>query len=162
MNLQPGRYFARAVPESVQFGRATTRTEQIAITFRILEALVHGAETGEEITWIGALGNEKSLDITAKALRACGCEDPEELESDPTCIARNVVELDIQADMFQGKVGLRVKWINTPRRFAFKQALDAGSKTSALSRLKGFAIPDAQANGAQPSAPARVVDDIPF
>jgi len=124
-------------------------------------AAAHGVETGEEITWIGALGNEKSLEITAKALRACGCEDPQELESDPTCIARNVVELDIQHDEYQGKVGLRVKWINTPRRFAFKQALDAGSKANALSRLRGFAIRDAQANGAPTPAQPRV-DDIPF
>jgi hypothetical protein len=67
------------------------------------------------------------------------------------------VELDIQVDMFQGKVGLRVKWINTPRRFAFKQALDPGSKATALTTLKGYAIRDAQANGASPSP-----DDLPF
>jgi len=103
MSLQPGKYFARAIPESVQFGRATTGTEQIAITFRILDAATLGVETGEEITWIGALGNEKSLEITAKALRACGCEDPEDLDRDATCITRNVVELDIQADSYQGK-----------------------------------------------------------
>ena len=162
MSLQPGKYFARAIPESVQFGKATTGTEQIAITFRILDGVTNGVETGDEIALLGALGNERSLEITAKALRACGYEEPEDFGHDPVCIARNVVELDVQADMFQGKVGLRVKWINTPRRFAFKQALDAGSKASALSRLKGFAIRDAQANGAQPSAPARVVDDIPF
>jgi hypothetical protein len=52
-------------------------------------------------------------------------------------------------------------WMNTPRRFAFKQALDASSKANALSPLKGYAIRDAQANGAltpmQPGA-----DDIPF
>jgi hypothetical protein len=161
MTLQAGRYYARALPETVQFGRATTGTEQIAITFRILDAVMHGAETGDEITWIGALGNEKSLEITAKALRACGCEDPEELEADPTCVARNVVELDIQSEMYQGKAGLRVKWVNTPRRFSFKQALDAGSKANALSRLKGYAIRDAQANGAPPAA-QRHVDDIPF
>ena len=107
MSLQPGKYFARAIPESVQFGRATTGTQQIAITFRILDGVTNGVETGNEITWIGALGNEKSLEITAKALRACGCEDPEDLD-------------------------------------------------------KGFAIPDARANGVQPSEPARAVDDIPF
>ena len=87
-----------------------------------------------EITWIGALGNEKCLDVTAKTLRACG----------------------------GGKPGLRVKWVNTPRHFAFKQALDAGARTMALSRLTGYSIRDAQANGMQPSAPARGVDDIPF
>ena len=161
MSLQPGKYFARAIPESVQFGRATTGTEQIAITFRILDGATMGAETGEEITWIGALGNEKSLEITAKALRACGCEDPEDLDSDATCIMRNVVELDIQADSYQGKNTLRVKWVNSPRRFAFKEALDAGSKASALSRLKGYAIRDAHANGAT-VRPTPRVDDIPF
>ena len=114
MSLQPGKYFARAIPESVQFGKATTGTEQIAITFRILEAVTQGAETGDEITWIGALGNEKSLEITAKALRACGCEDPEDLDRDATCIARNVVELDIQADSYQGRDTLRVKWVGSP------------------------------------------------
>ena len=72
------------------------------------------------------------------------------------------MELDIQSEMYQGKAGLRVKWVNAPRRFAFTQALDAGSKATALSRLKGYAIRDAQANGVQPSALARVVDDIPF
>ena len=161
MSLQAGKYFARAIPESVQFGKATTGTEQIAITFRILESAAHGAETGDEITWIGALGNEKSLEITAKALRACGCDDPEDLEGDPTCIARNVVELDVQSELYQGKPSLRVKWINTPRRFVFKQALDAGSKANALSRLKGYAVRDAQANGAVTSAQPRI-DDIPF
>ena len=161
MSLQPGKYFARAIPESVQFGRATTGTEQIAITFRILDSATMGAETGEEITWIGALGNEKSLEITAKALRACGCEDPEDLDSDATCIMRNVVELDIQADSYQGKNTLRVKWVNSPRRFAFKEALDAGSKASALSRLKGYSAREAHANGATVRQPPRV-DDIPF
>ena len=96
------------------------------------------------------LGNEKSLEITAKALRACGCEDPEELETDPTCSAPNVVELDVQSELYQGKPSLRVKWVNTPRRFAFKQALDTGSKANALVRLKGYAIRDAQVNGVQP------------
>ena len=161
MSLQPGKHFARAIPESIQFGKATTGTEQIAITFRILDAAVLGAETGDEITWVGALGNQKSLEITAKAIRACGCEDPEDLERDPHCVAQNVVELDIQADSYQGKNTLRVKWVNAPRRFAFKQALDAGSKASALSRLKGYAIRDAQANGA-PASLAGHNDDLPF
>ena len=161
MSLQPGKFYARAVPESVQFGRATTGTEQIAITFRILDGAVQGAETGDEITWIGALGNEKSLEITAKALRACGCEDPGELEGDTSCVARNVVELDVQSELYQGKPSLRVKWVNTPRRFAFKQALDAGSKASALSRLKGYAIRDAQASGGS-ARPTGHVDDLPF
>jgi len=98
----------------------------------------------------------------AKALRACGSDDPENLEGDPTCIARNVVELDVHSEIYQGKPSLRVKWVNTPRRFTFKQALDVGSKATARSRLKGFAIRDARTNGAQSSAPARVVDDIPF
>ena len=107
------------------------------------------------------IGNEKSLEITAKALRACGCDDPEDLEGDPTCVGRNVVELDVQSELYQGKPSLRVKWINTPRRFVFKQALDAGSKANALSRLKGYAVRDAQANGAVTSAQPRI-DDIPF
>jgi len=51
--------------------------------------------------------------------------------------------------------------VNTPRRFAFKQALDAGSKANALSRLKGYAIRDAQANGAPTPVQPRA-DDIPF
>lgn len=155
MSLQPGKHLARAIPSTVQFGRASTGTEQIAVTFRIINGQTQ-QETGEEITWIGALGNEKSLEITAKALRACGCDDPEQLMTDASSIARNVVELDVQSESYGGKERLKVKWVNTPRRFEFKQPLDAGSRAGALSKLKGYVAKEVAATGAGADA-----DDIP-
>ncbi len=67
----------------------------------------------------------------------------------------------MQSEIYQGKPVLRVKWVNTPRRFAFKTALDSGSRATALSRLKGYAMRDAQTSGVAPSRTMHV-DDIPF
>lgn len=165
MSLQPGKYLARAIPDTLQFGRAKTGTEQVAITFRILDGQTQ-KETNEQITWIGALGNEKSVEITGKALRACGCNDPEELDAHPEIIARNIVELDCDNETYNGKTRLRVNWVNVPGggRFAFKQSLDAGSKVSALARLKGVIAKENAADGGGEigGGTTGTVDDIPF
>lgn len=157
---QPGKYLARAEgPDSVQMGTSKSGTEQIAVSFRILDPQTK-EPTDTTIQWIGNFANDKSFEITAKALRACGWQgdDLEDLRG----IDSEIVELDVQWDEYDGKRRLRVKWVNRPGAgVVFKDKLGDGAKKSLSTRMRGFL-----ARAGAPAAPAPSAegasDDIPF
>lgn len=156
---EPGKYLARARgPECVQFGVAKTGTEQIAIEFDVLDPETHNP-TGATMQWIGSFANEKSMEITAKALRACGWQG-DDIE-DMRGIDANVVELDVQWDTYDGKQRLRVKWVNRPGGgLVFKDKLDGGKKKAVSARLRGFLAREDQK--APPALGKTGTDDDPF
>ena len=65
--ISPGRYVARAKPETLQFGFAKTGTEQCVLGFDLLN---EGFE-GRVVTWFGPL-TDKAAEFTVRTLRDAG------------------------------------------------------------------------------------------
>ena len=171
MSIQPGKYRARAQADSVQFGESSKGTEQIAITFDLLDE--SDAPSGQTITWIGFF-SEKTEARTVESVGHCGW-DMATGPSNAHRVADNVVELVIEDEPYEGKSYLRVKWINRiGARFAFEKPMDQGRTGSLFARIKARAASTGAAPAAQPRRPAPQpqrplvngegtgVDDIPF
>ena len=173
MSIQPGKYRARAQADSVQFGESSKGTEQIAITFDLLDE--SDAPSGQTITWIGFF-SEKTEARTIESVGHCGW-DMATGPSNAHRVADNVVELDIQNEEYEGKVRTKVQWVNRiGAKFAFERPMDQNQKGSLFARIKARSaakpgsVPAAQPRrpAPQPQRPAvneggsGVEDDIPF
>jgi hypothetical protein len=145
MSIQPGRYIARATgPQDVQFGRANTGTEQIAVLFEITDERA----AGERITWIGNFANDQAIEITCRDLRTAGWSTDN--ITDLAGLGEVEVELVIahEADRNDpSKTYPRVKYINPPGggRFKFKDTLGEGEQVALADRIKGYAVASRQA-----------------
>lgn len=153
---EAGKYLARAIPESVDLGSSKNGTEQISVQFVLLDATDHGP-TDSIITWIGNFANAKGMEITAKALKACGWRGD---LNDMTGIDEKVVELDVQWDEYQGQRRLRVKWINVPGAggIVFKDKIEGSAKASLAAKMAAFM----KSRGEEVSDATGKVDDLPF
>ncbi len=163
---EPGKYLAKAVgPRNVEFGMSKNGHEQIAVEFVLLHPENY-EESDATTQWVGSLANDASLEITIKALRACGWKGDD--FNDLTGIDSEMVELDVQWDEYQGKKRLKPKWVNKPGggKINFKQKLDVGGKAAMNARLKAFLAAKGEPSTAvDPNAPGAVGDagdDIPF
>lgn len=169
-SIQPGKYRARAQADSVQFGESKNGTEQIAITFDLLDE--SDAPSGQTITWIGFF-SEKTEARTVESVGHCGWD----MATGPTNaphVADNVVELVLEDEPYEGKSYLRVKWINRiGAKFAFEKPMDQGRTGALFARIKSRAqskpgaVPAAQPRRLAPQRPlvdgeGTGVDDIPF
>ncbi len=147
--IQPGRYKARALPNTVEFGVAGTGTEQVKVSFTL-------SDTGQTVTWIGNFANEKAEDITLKAFMAMGWTG--DALTDPTGIGNIECELAIEheADRETGEPRMKVKWVNAVGGggFKFKQAMDQGAVESLADRLRGKAMAMREKSGAPVAAPS--------
>ncbi len=160
----PGKYLAKCVddPSAVRFGRAKTGSEQIALTFALVDdsgRVDHGAT----IDWVGSFANDKSTEITIKALRACGWTGND--LTDLRGINDLEVELDVQLEEYQGEQRLRVRWVNKPGggRIKFADELDQRSRQALAARLKQRAAAIAPTGGQRaPGRPSAGGDNIPF
>lgn len=103
-------------PTEVRWGRASTGTAQLALTFQL--------KTGGTMEWIGSFAGETSSKISRRVLRNCGW-DTKTLK-DLAGINENEVELDIQWEEYEGKYRQRIKWVNKPGggRMKFDDALE--------------------------------------
>lgn len=113
MMIAEGRHPARAV--DLQFGQAETGTEQVVVTFEIVE----GAHSRELITWFGAL-TDKAAEFTLKSLAVMGWPKGKSLDQLGVEDIDSLVHLVVEHDSYQGKTRPRVKWINRPGRGGFQ------------------------------------------
>lgn len=154
MSLQPGKYLAR--PVSAALGYTQNGAEQIGVCFRIDE---EGFQN-ETITWYGTFGTESKngktapVDITLKALRTCGWtgDDLAVFVSDdgalPPGFDRQVL-LDLQEDEYDGKVTLKVRWVNDPAGggVVMKNKMNAQQAATFSRLMKGHAVAAPKAGG---------------
>ncbi len=146
--IEAGKYKARAIPGSAQFGRASTGTEQVAVTFALLDERL----AGEEITWVGNFANEQGTEISIKALQAAGWASDD--LGDMTGLGDTEVQLVVEVETYEGKPRAKVRWVNKGGAgFAFKDVMDRGGLASLANRIKGQAIALRAEAGA--SVPAR-------
>lgn len=155
---EAGKYLARAIAESVDLGLSKNGTEQISIQFVLLDP-ADQTPTDATITWIGNFANAKGMDITAKALKACGWGGD---MNDLSGIDGKVVELDVQWDEYNGDRRLRVKWVNVPGAggIVFKNKIEGGAKASLAAKMNAFMASRGEAPAVGAPAGGKV-DDLP-
>lgn len=162
MGIQPGTYRARGVAGATQFGVAKTGTEQIGVTFTLLDN--DDQPTLETITWVGFF-SEAAMPRTLEALKTCGWDiDATGYAGEPD-VATNIVEIVVIAEEYEGESRIRVKWVNPigGGKFAFAQPLDPTAKASLMSRIKAHKATTGGASAPRPAkkpaAPARYAPD---
>lgn len=152
-------YRAIATSTPITFGHASTGNAQIAVEFDILgtnEETGEEASTGETITWIGTFSDNTTM-RTLESLLHCGWqgEDPAELNDKPASSELpTVVELVCEPDEWDGKVSLKVQWVNKPGRgrFAFKKTMSEADLRAFGAQLRA-SVKSLRAAGGAPRAP---------
>lgn len=131
-----GTYRARAV--DIQFAFADTGTEQVAVTFELLD---DGEHKGAKITWYGFF-TDSAQTRTVEGLRTCGCAFEGGDITDTRGFDKNEVDIVVQIESFQGKTQSRVRWVNARglNRPAVKNAMSVAQKSDFASRMKSFVL----------------------
>lgn len=146
---------ARAINAAV--GKASTGTPQIAIEFEFLD------EQGG-ITYYGPL-SDAAFPYTMKAIRAAGFagDDLSDLSSLTNETTPEVV-LVIGPEEYNGKITLKVKFINSAGGLAMKDALQGDDLKTFARQMKGKIIAFDRSAGAPKAAPRRAPseDRIPL
>lgn len=140
--LPEGAYRAKGI--EAQLGFTSGGKEQVAISFQLLTP---GFEN-ERAAYYGTFG-EKSLEITIKALRACGWKGVD--LSDLSGIDANEVNLVVEHEEYNGTVSAKVKWVNDGAGGLLKNVMGEAEKLSFAQRMRGEV---AKLQSAQPKAPA--------
>jgi hypothetical protein len=164
---------ARAIGAAI--GKASTGTHQIAIEFEFLD------EQGG-ITYYGPL-SDAAFPYTMKAIRSAGFLGDDLSNLDSLSGETPEVVLVIGPEEYNGKVTLKVKFINSTGGLALKDALQGEDLKSFARQMKGRIVAFDRSAGApqqqrRPApAPARstpteeldrqadgapIIDDIPF
>jgi len=130
--MNVGRHRARAM--GIDFGIASTGTEQCAVTFEVTE----GECAGETIGWFGSF-TEKAAKYSIQALRALGWKG-----NDLAAIVAedlvDEVDLVVQEEQDQqGEPRLRVRYINRPGTGAamLKTPMTATQRAAFAARMRG-------------------------
>jgi hypothetical protein len=134
MIIDIGRYTARAT--EWQMGIAETGTEQVAVTFEVVE---EGPFSGHTITWFGFF-TEKTSERTIKSLFACGWEGDD--LTNLTGLDRNEVEIVVDHDVHKNERRAKVKWVNRPGAgsFVMKNPMNDAQKKALASKMKGLVL----------------------
>lgn len=142
MSIIAGKYRARAIASSVQWGVSSNNNEQVAVTFEI----VGGEFNGFHTTWVGNF-SERGQEIALKALRACGWNGDD--LTDLSGIEANEVELVLKEETYTGSDGVerttvKVQWVNGGGKFEFRKPLDRGGLAAFAAKMKGAAVASRQ------------------
>ena len=131
LNIEPGEYRAKAMATGL--GKTSKGKPQVAIQFRLLDP------PGGLINWYGYFG-DASLEITYKALDACGWTGDD--ISDLSSITANPVEviLGLAYETWEGKTTLKVKYINSSSGVALKDKMDANEARNFADEIKAKLI----------------------
>lgn len=172
--IPAGTYRARAT--EAQLGTTDTGKEQVAISFQLLTP---GFE-GQHLPYYGFF-TEKALEVTVKALRACGWQGVD--LSDLSGIDANEVNLVVEHEEYNGVTRAKVRWVNDGSVGLLKNVLGDAERKSFAQRMRGAiaavnvgqpktqqAKPAAQRQAATSSRsggvlspePPPYTDDIPF
>jgi hypothetical protein len=177
--LAPGKYRGR--PVTAALGLTSKNTEQIAVTFELVDP------PGERITWYGFF-TENTTDRTLQSLRSCGWQGNDLSvfvggEPLPAGFDQEV-ELEVEQSEYQGKTTAKVAWVNSGGGLGLKNALTKDQAKvfaakmqrtiDALDKAAGraaAAAPKTNGKPAQPEPPiehlegqdpAQQVEDVPY
>jgi hypothetical protein len=131
--IKPGSYQAYA--REFVFGRASTGTEQIAVSFEIAE----GELKGRNITWRGYF-TDATQERTLESLEHCGWDGKNltKMTGLGTRVAVIVIEDEEGQD---GKTYSRVKWVNAlGGGLSVKEKLETTEIANLEERLKGLML----------------------
>ena len=132
--LPPGNYRARADKSTVIFGKAKTGSDQVAITFDLLDPKAEGYQ--QRILWIGTLAGG-ALDNTLNGIIAAGWVGVDLLALDGIGDVECSLKIKHEADQ-EGVMRARVDYVNPlSKAFAFKEALDPNGVAALSDRLAG-------------------------
>ena len=131
-NITPGSYRAKAVEH--QFGKTSNDNEKIRVTFDIAE----GEHKGKRLFWEGFF-TEATVDRTLESLEYCGWdgESLTEMKGLGTQEVILVVENEKGTD---GKMYLKVRWVNRLASRKLKNAIDASDVRSLEERIKAIML----------------------
>lgn len=125
--IPAGTYRARAT--EAQLGTTDTGKEQVAISFQLLTP---GFE-GQHLPYYGFF-TEKALEVTVKALRACGWAGVD--LSDLTGIDTNEVNLVVEHEEYNGVTRAKVRWVNDGSVGLLKNVLGDVERKAFANRMR--------------------------
>ena len=150
----------RGRPVQVKVGRSSRNNLQVGVRFALTD------HPGEHLVWYGSFANEKAINVTMRALTACGWEgnDPAEFDGGffPPGFGKEV-ELDYrnEFDEHEQKWKNVVKWVNAPGGgIAMRNALSGEELTAHAAEVRG-ALMDWRNRNGNKQTPAGE-DPIPF
>jgi len=159
--MKPGLYVAKA--EWWELATSENGKEYIVISFCIAE----GEHVERRITWRGFF-TEKTQTRTLEALRYCGWDghDFTKLEG----LDKNLVQLDVTEEEYNGKMYAKVNWVNRLGGMAVKNVMTEKQRAAFAARMKGpalavskdLAIGIAVGTQRDDEPPPHSDDDIPF
>lgn len=142
MSIKAGRYKARGVAGSEDFGKSSNGNDQVTITLAL--------EDGQRVT-VYLSFTEKAKPYSMERLYALGWQ-PGSDESLPG-IDRNEVDVDITYEMYNGKESMKVNIVTTGGGISEENRFAPKEKKSFLQSLNREAAP-AFNHGAGAPAPA--------
>lgn len=149
-NLVNGTYKVRGV--SAELGYTSKGNEQVGV---LLQILSEGFEN-ETITWFGSF-SEAAQDRTLEALRHLGWSSDDLF--DLSGIGSKEAYAVLEEEEFQGKVSMKVKWINAAGGLAMKAPMNEAQARAFSARMKGAVLASKSkvGGGAKPAGapPAR-------
>lgn len=125
--MQPGRYEGKILDYGI--GETKMGNPQIFVKFKIGE---------KSLTWFGSL-SEKAIEITGKALIACGFKGTD-LSVLADGLNSNALDLDktlslvVENEEYKGKTYTKIKWVNELNSGATEKLNKAG----AVQKLSGM------------------------
>lgn len=149
---------------STEFGFAKNGTEQIAVTFQIVDEDAdgkRGALHGSRRVWYGFF-TDNTEDRTLESLRHCGWSSDELSDianlNEDACrrLLPKVVQLVIENETYNGRTIEKVRWVNSleETRSAIKNKADESAVKSLSARMRSRAAALRVAN--------KPKGDIPF
>ncbi len=129
--MEAGRYKARAV--SAGLGYTSGDKPQVAVELQITE----GDAAGELVTWFGYF-TDKTHERTFSALRTLGWQGDD--LSDLTGIDANEVSITMKEEEYEGKLALKVAWINPLGGVGLKKPMTPAQAKAFAGQMKGAAV----------------------
>lgn len=138
--ITEGRY--NAIAEAWKLGITDNGKKYIAVQFKFLEGPV-----GERRTWHGYF-TEKTQRRTIEAMRYCGWVGHDLLNLEG--LDRNMIQLVVQHEEYEGKVRDRIAWVNSPSTIMVKTPLEGSALERFAQQMKGMAMSVEEVEGTPP------------
>jgi hypothetical protein len=169
--IQPGKYQGKIVDYRIQKTKKEEPEPNIEFKVKDLQG------NFSKIFWRGSLNNETGIEITLKALMACGLQNPDDIYKMADGVKSGVLDTDkilsvtVVHETYNGNTKAIVKWVNDPEEEAARAAeysMDANTAKKMLGSIglrgrfnaikSGESTKSAQPNQMKHSS----LDDIPF
>lgn len=136
--IPSGIQVAKAMPDSVTFGAASTDTEQIGVLFRITK----GPHAGRTLPWYGSM-SDKAKDRTLEQLVLAGCTFPDGDLTNMAGLGSKEIEVQVECDEVPegenaGQMRSRITWLGVG--IAMSKMFDKDQKKAFANKYKGDVV----------------------